>query len=193
LFFDQVVGKRMQIILTRGSRPEATLIPYEDYLRFQQMQESRVLARLDQVWQRLDELNAAYRDEEITADINAAIVAVENAFQTTKILWTAFFSLQGFHALRQGFIPPRFSSYCLPEIKNTINSLGGLSDGGLVPRVFFTKGHQPAQQRSLFEIETTYELDSGAVTNLEFKSLKTNISFWQYHPHPSYPNPAHYS
>jgi prevent-host-death family protein len=44
-FFDQVVGKRSQIILTRGSRPEAVLIPYEDYVRFQQMQESEVLAR----------------------------------------------------------------------------------------------------------------------------------------------------
>ena len=71
-FFDEVVGKRSQIILTRGSRPEAVLIPYEDYLRFQQMQESEVLARFDQVWDRLDELNAAYTDEEIAADIEDA-------------------------------------------------------------------------------------------------------------------------
>jgi prevent-host-death family protein len=71
-FFDQVVGKRSQIILTRGSRPEAVLIPYEDYLRFQQMQESEVLARFDRVWERLDELNAAYTDEEIAADIEDA-------------------------------------------------------------------------------------------------------------------------
>ena len=71
-FFDQVVGKRTPIILTRGSRPEAVLIPYEDYLRFQQMQESEVLARFDQVWGRLDELNAAYSDEEIAGDIKAA-------------------------------------------------------------------------------------------------------------------------
>lgn len=71
-FFDQVVGKRTPIVLTRGSRPEAVLIPYEDYLRFQQMQESEVLARFDQVWNRLDELNAAYSDEEIAADIEAA-------------------------------------------------------------------------------------------------------------------------
>ena len=71
-FFDQVVGKRSQIILTRGSRPEAVLIPYEDYLRFQQMQETEVLARFDQVWERLDELNTPYSDEEIAADIQEA-------------------------------------------------------------------------------------------------------------------------
>jgi len=71
-FFDQVVGKRSQIILTRGSRPEAVLIPYEDYVRFQQIQESEVLARFDRVWERLDALNAAYTDEEIAADIEEA-------------------------------------------------------------------------------------------------------------------------
>ena len=71
-FFDQVVGKRSQIILTRGSRPEAVLIPYEDYVRFQQMQESEVLARFDRVWERLEGLNAAYSDEEIAADIEDA-------------------------------------------------------------------------------------------------------------------------
>ena len=67
-----MVGKRAQIILTRGSRPEAVLIPYEDYLRFQQMQESEVLARFDRVWERLEELNAAYSDAEIAADIEEA-------------------------------------------------------------------------------------------------------------------------
>ena len=71
-FFDQVVRKRTPIILTRGSRPEAVLIPYEDYLRFQQMQEGEVLARFDRVWERLDQLNADYSDEEIAVDIEDA-------------------------------------------------------------------------------------------------------------------------
>ena len=39
-FFDEVVRKRTPVVLTRGSRPEAALIPYEDYLRFQQMQDA---------------------------------------------------------------------------------------------------------------------------------------------------------
>jgi prevent-host-death family protein len=71
-FFDEVVRKRTPLVLTRGSRPEAVLIPYEDYLRYQQMQESEVLARFDRVWNRLSEMNAEYSIEEITADIQAA-------------------------------------------------------------------------------------------------------------------------
>lgn len=71
-FFDDVVSKRTPVILTRGSRPEAVLISYEDYLRFQQMQESEVLARFDKVWTRLADLNAAISEEELAADIKAA-------------------------------------------------------------------------------------------------------------------------
>jgi prevent-host-death family protein len=74
-FFDEVVRKRTPLILTRGSRPEAVLIPYEDYLRYQQMQESEVLARFDRVWARLSEMNADYSIDEITADIQTARAA----------------------------------------------------------------------------------------------------------------------
>jgi prevent-host-death family protein len=74
-FFDEVVRKRTPLILTRGSRPEAVLISYEDYLRFQQMQESEVLARFDQVWNRLAEVNAAVNEAELLADIQAARAA----------------------------------------------------------------------------------------------------------------------
>jgi prevent-host-death family protein len=70
--FDEVVRKRTPVVLTRGSRPEAVLISYQDYLRFQEIQESEVLASFDQVWDRLAELNAAYSDEEIAADIEKA-------------------------------------------------------------------------------------------------------------------------
>jgi prevent-host-death family protein len=71
-FFEEVVSKRTPLILTRGSRPEAVLIPYDDYLRFQQMQESEVLARFDRVWNRLAEVNAAVGDDELAEDIQAA-------------------------------------------------------------------------------------------------------------------------
>jgi len=71
-FFDQVVRKRTPVILTRGSRPEAVIIPYEDYLRFQQMQESEVLGHFDRVWSRLAEVNASFGEEEIVSDIKAA-------------------------------------------------------------------------------------------------------------------------
>ena len=70
--FDEVVRKKTPVILTRGSRPEAVLIAYEDFQRYQEMQESEVLARFDQVWGRLAILNADYTDEEVSADINTA-------------------------------------------------------------------------------------------------------------------------
>lgn len=70
--FEDVVQKGIPVVLTRGSRPEAVLIPYPDYLRFQEIQENEVLARFDQVWDRLAEANAAYSDEEIAADIEQA-------------------------------------------------------------------------------------------------------------------------
>jgi len=71
-FFEDVVRKRTLLVLTRGSRPEAVLIPYEDYLRFQQMQESEVLAHFDKAWNRLAEVNAEFSEEEIATDIQAA-------------------------------------------------------------------------------------------------------------------------
>lgn len=72
LFFEGVVRTHTPLILTRGSRPEAVLIPYEDYLRYQQLQESEVLARFDKVWDRLAKVNAEFSEDEITADIKAA-------------------------------------------------------------------------------------------------------------------------
>jgi prevent-host-death family protein len=71
-FFEGVVSKRTPLVLTRGSRPEAVLISYEDYLRFQQMQESEVLAHFDRVWNRLAQLNVTVGDDELAADIQSA-------------------------------------------------------------------------------------------------------------------------
>lgn len=70
--FEDVVSKRIPVILTRGSRPEAVLISYEDYLRYQQMQESEVLAHFDTVWNRLAEVNVSITDDELAADIISA-------------------------------------------------------------------------------------------------------------------------
>ncbi len=71
-FFQEVVHKRVQLVLTRGSRPEAVLIPYEDYLNFNEMQENEVLGHFDQIWERLAQVNAAHSPEEIAADVESA-------------------------------------------------------------------------------------------------------------------------
>jgi prevent-host-death family protein len=70
--FDEVAKKRVPYVLTRGSRPEAALIPYEEFLRFQALKEQDVLARFDQLVARMAEQNAAVSEEEVAADVTAA-------------------------------------------------------------------------------------------------------------------------
>ncbi|HEV8711215.1 MAG TPA: type II toxin-antitoxin system Phd/YefM family antitoxin [Candidatus Binatia bacterium] len=74
--FDEVVQRQIPYILTRGSRPEAVLIPYEQYVKFVQADESGVLERVDRALARMAELNADYSDEEIAADLIQATKAV---------------------------------------------------------------------------------------------------------------------
>jgi len=76
--FDQVVKKNVPYVLTRGSRPEAALIPYEEFLRFQALQEEQVLARFDRLVTRMAEQNVAVSEEEVAADAAAAIAEVRD-------------------------------------------------------------------------------------------------------------------
>lgn len=73
LVFDEVARKRVPYVLTRGSRPEAALIPYEEFLQFQALKEQEVLARFDRLAARLAEQNASAGEEEVAADVAAAL------------------------------------------------------------------------------------------------------------------------
>ena len=77
--FDEVAKAHIPYILTRGSRPEAVLVPYAEYLRFQQLQEQDVLRRVDAMLARLAEQNAAFDENEVMADVDAAIGEVRAA------------------------------------------------------------------------------------------------------------------
>jgi prevent-host-death family protein len=70
--FDEVVGRHTPYILTRGSRPEAVLVPYDQYLKFVQADEAGVLKRLDNVLARMTVVNAQYSDAEVEADLKEA-------------------------------------------------------------------------------------------------------------------------
>jgi prevent-host-death family protein len=74
--FDEVARKRTPYILTRGSRPEVAMIPYDQYLRFAGLAESGVLTRFDRAVARLAEANANYGDDEIAADLAEATKTV---------------------------------------------------------------------------------------------------------------------
>jgi prevent-host-death family protein len=70
--FDRVAKENVPYVLTRGSRPEAALISYEEFLRFQALQEQDVLARFDQLVARMAAQNEAIGEEEVAADVAAA-------------------------------------------------------------------------------------------------------------------------
>ena len=68
---DEVSQRRVPYILTRGSRPEAVIIPYDDFVRFQELQEQATLARFDRLLNRMATENAQYSEEEVAADVEA--------------------------------------------------------------------------------------------------------------------------
>lgn len=70
---DEVVQDLVPYVLTRGSRPEAVLVPYADYLRYQQLQERDLLRRVDALLTRLAEQNAAFDESEVAADVAEAL------------------------------------------------------------------------------------------------------------------------
>ncbi len=76
---DEVVREGIPYVLTRSSRPEAVLIPYETFLHYQELEEKEVLARIDSLLARLAEQNAERTDEEVAADVQAAISEVRRS------------------------------------------------------------------------------------------------------------------
>jgi prevent-host-death family protein len=77
--FDEVTKDRMPYVLTRGSRPEAAIVPYEEFTRFMAWKEQEIVAEFDRAMNRLAEQNATYGDDEIAADVDAAIAEVRAA------------------------------------------------------------------------------------------------------------------
>lgn len=74
--FDEVTRDHMPYVLTRGSRPEAAIIPYDEFTRYQAWKEKEVVAEFDRAMQRLAERNVSYSDAEIAADVDAAVAEV---------------------------------------------------------------------------------------------------------------------
>lgn len=74
--FDEVTRDHMPYVLTRGSRPEAAIIPYDEFTRYQAWKEQEVVAEFDRAMQRVAERNVSYSDGEIAADVDAAVAEV---------------------------------------------------------------------------------------------------------------------
>ena len=76
--FDEVAKGHIPYVLTRGSRPQAVLISYEDYLRFQELQEQAVVARFDQLVARMAQQHANVDEAEVTDDVAAALAELND-------------------------------------------------------------------------------------------------------------------
>ena len=73
--FDEVAEERVPYVLTRGSRSEAVLIPYEQYLRFLRADEAGILKRFDDLLARMSAANERFSEEEIAKDVADAVLA----------------------------------------------------------------------------------------------------------------------
>ncbi len=67
--FDEVVNRGVPYVLTRGSRPEAVLVPYEEFIRYQEFQEEEILNRFDRLAERMATQSESFSQEEVEADV----------------------------------------------------------------------------------------------------------------------------
>jgi len=69
---DEVTKTGVPYVLTRGSRAEAALVPYEEYQRLQALHEKEIGFDLDRLLARMRGLNAARAEGEVLEDLRRA-------------------------------------------------------------------------------------------------------------------------
>ena len=82
--FDDVTKNGIPYILMRGSKPEAVLIPYEEYLKYKEFSDEDANQKFDAMVKRLGELNAKYSDDEVEKDVEEAIQEVRKLRRQKK-------------------------------------------------------------------------------------------------------------
>lgn len=76
--FEEVAREGVEYVLTRSDQPEAVLIPYVEFAEFIEWRERELVQEYDRAIKRLAEQNAQYSEEEVAADVEAAIQEVRN-------------------------------------------------------------------------------------------------------------------
>ncbi len=69
---DEVREERVPYVLTRGSRPEAVLLPYEEYERLERLDEKDVVYRFDRLLERTRQRSQDTDEADVTADVQRA-------------------------------------------------------------------------------------------------------------------------
>lgn len=75
---DEVAEEHVPYVLIRGSEPRAVLVPYEEFLRYQELAEGEVLRRFGRLRARMAEASADLSDEEVAAEVAAARAEVDD-------------------------------------------------------------------------------------------------------------------
>ena len=70
--FDEVTEDHVEYVVTRDQKPEAILVPYEDFQRLLKISDDEILRRFDEVRARIRERTAGFSEEEVAADVAAA-------------------------------------------------------------------------------------------------------------------------
>lgn len=68
----EVAESHISCVVTERDEPEAVLVPYDEYLRFQRLQREGIWERIERLRARMAEQNAGYSDEEIADDVEEA-------------------------------------------------------------------------------------------------------------------------
>jgi prevent-host-death family protein len=69
---DEVAEDNVPYVLTRGSQPRAVLVPYDEFLRYQELKESEVVRRFQRLRARMAEASAGLSEDELAAEVAAA-------------------------------------------------------------------------------------------------------------------------
>jgi prevent-host-death family protein len=76
---DDVTKGRVPYVLTRGSRAEAALVPYDDYQHLQALHEKEVGFELDRLLEKMRRGNANRSEDELRKDIRRARAEVRRS------------------------------------------------------------------------------------------------------------------
>ncbi len=69
---DEVAEEHVPYVLIRGSQPRAALVPYEEFLRYQELEEGEVVRRFRRLRRRMAEAGAGLSEDEVAAEVAAA-------------------------------------------------------------------------------------------------------------------------
>ena len=76
--FDEGANDNVPYVPTRGSRPEAALIPYETFLQLLAFKEEEILAEFDHLATRIAGQKVDYAAAEVEEDVAAAVAEIRD-------------------------------------------------------------------------------------------------------------------